>query len=165
MIGILSLMIITVVIPQIFGLKAYGVMANSMEPKYPMGSLIYVKSVSADKLHIGDDITFKQDNSLLISTRRIVDISDNGEYFTTMNISNNTKDNKQIYYMNIIGTPKIAIPFLGYVVQYFNTNYGRLLGIGIIVLLMALSLFPKKKFKKHIKGNAKIIKGDFASEI
>ncbi len=166
MIVILLLIVVMVAIPQLFGMKAYKILEESMEPKYSKGSLIYVKSISPRELHIGDDITFIKDNSLTVVTHRIVDISKDKQYFTTKGIADKLNDEGPVYCMNIIGVPKIAIPYLGYIMNYFETNYGRVFGIGIIVLLVSFALFPVKSGKKSkSKHKTKIIKGNFASEV
>lgn len=39
---------------RLVGLKPYAVLSGSMEPEYPVGSLLYVKNVDINKLKVGD---------------------------------------------------------------------------------------------------------------
>lgn len=39
------------------GLTPYSVLSGSMEPKYPVGSLIYVKKTNPHNIKVGDTIT------------------------------------------------------------------------------------------------------------
>ena len=43
---------------RVVGIRTYAVVSGSMEPTYPTGSLLYVKSVDAEDLKVGDAITF-----------------------------------------------------------------------------------------------------------
>ena len=55
------------------GIKPYAVLSGSMEPEYPVSSLIYVKNVDTNKLKVGDDITFMLDEDTL-ATHRIIEV-------------------------------------------------------------------------------------------
>ena len=43
---------------RIVGLRVFNVVSGSMEPKYSIGDLIYVKNVDPDSIKVGDTITF-----------------------------------------------------------------------------------------------------------
>ena len=43
---------------RVFGIQVYSVISGSMEPEYPVGSLIYVKKVDPDEIKVRDVITY-----------------------------------------------------------------------------------------------------------
>lgn len=57
-IGISLILTALFTIPSLFGYMPYVVLSGSMEPVYPVGSLIYVAPVDANSLEPGDAITF-----------------------------------------------------------------------------------------------------------
>ena len=58
---------------RVVGIRTYAVVSGSMEPTYPTGSLLYVKSVDAEDLKVGDAITFYADEDT-VATHRITEI-------------------------------------------------------------------------------------------
>ena len=58
---------------RIFGLDIYGVLTGSMEPTYPVGSLIYVKKVDPEELRVRDVITYSLTPNTVV-THRIVEL-------------------------------------------------------------------------------------------
>lgn len=58
---------------RLVGIKTYAVVSGSMEPVYPTGSLLYVKSVDTAELAVGDSITFML-NEDTVATHRIVEV-------------------------------------------------------------------------------------------
>ena len=67
------LLAIALVGARLFGFKVFTVLSGSMEPKYPVGSLIYVKKVDYTTLKSGDVITFMLDENT-VATHRIVEV-------------------------------------------------------------------------------------------
>ena len=58
---------------RLFGFQIYTVLSGSMEPKYPVGSLVYVRKIEPEKLEVGDDISFLVSDKTVV-THRIVEI-------------------------------------------------------------------------------------------
>ena len=54
------------------GLQVYTILSGSMEPTYPVGSLIYVKKIDPADLQIGDPATFVLNEDLVVATHRVV---------------------------------------------------------------------------------------------
>ena len=63
---------------RLFGLQVFTILSGSMEPKYPVGSLIYVKSVDPSQVKEGDVITFLLSDTVT-ATHRVVGIVDQGD--------------------------------------------------------------------------------------
>ena len=51
-------LVLLLVAPRVFGVHVFTVLSGSMEPAYPVGSMIYVKSVDPFQLKAGDVISF-----------------------------------------------------------------------------------------------------------
>ena len=101
---------------RLVGIKTYAVISGSMEPTYPTGSLLYVKSVNAQELRVGDAITFMLDEDT-VATHRIIEIIPDDEdssilRFRTQGDANDTPDGTPVHYKNIIGKPVFAVPYL-----------------------------------------------------
>lgn len=140
---------------RLVGLKPYAVLSGSMEPEYPVGSLLYVKNVDTNKLKVGDDITFMLDEDTL-ATHRIVEVVPDGEgssvvRFRTQGIANEYADGGLVHSKNVVGKPVFDIPYLGYVSSYIQNPPGLYIAIAGGVIILALAFLPdlfKDKPKK-----------------
>lgn len=124
------------------GLQVYSVLSGSMEPAYPVGSLIYVKDVDTARLGVGDVITFRLDENT-VATHRITEVV-SGETdtprFRTKGDANEVEDGALVREQDVIGTPVFTIPWLGYAASFLQHPPGRYLAIsaGGVLLLMVL---------------------------
>lgn len=141
------------------GFKVYTVLSGSMEPKYHVGSLIYVRAVDYKTLQVGDDITYMLDEDTVV-THRIIEVlvdeedPDTIRYFT-QGIANDVPDAVSVHYKNIIGKPIFSVPYLGYVSNYIQNPPGMYVAIAAGAILILLVFLPdlfaddKKKEKKQ----------------
>lgn len=151
-----------------FGLQVYTVMSGSMEPDYPVGSLIYVKDTDYTELRTGDVITFLLDEDT-VATHRIVDvIPDEGDpdviRYCTKGDANNVQDSMLVNCKNILGVSVLTIPKLGYVADWIQHPPGNYAGVFIGVVLTLMVFLPdifesgeempedKKTVRKKKKG-------------
>jgi signal peptidase len=130
----------------VFGLRAFIVLTPSMTPTFDAGSLIIIKEVNADKLQIGDIITYtpkKGDDVLL--THRIVKMSEETKNrtsnenlsFITRGDANNTDDPNPVDPNSILGKTIFHMNGLG----TFIVNLRTPLGIAAMVGIIAVGLF------------------------
>ena len=145
---------------RIVGIKTYAVVSGSMEPVYPTGSLLYVKSADAKDLKVGDAITFMLDEDT-VATHRVMEVVPDQEdpsviRFRTKGDANEAEDGGLVHYKNVIGTPVFTIPYLGYVTSYIQHPPGTYIAIagGAILLLLVFlpDLLFSDKQKKQKKG-------------
>lgn len=144
---------------RLIGIKTYAVISGSMEPEYPVGSLLYVKQVDPDDLKVGDAITFLL-NEDTAATHRIVEIIYDEDdpsviRFRTKGDANDTVDGDLVHSKNVIGKPIFSIPLLGYVAFFIQNPPGSYIAIGAAAILAVLAFLPdlikdepKKKSKK-----------------
>ena len=143
MVVLLAVMLVGV---RLFGLQIYSVLSGSMEPEYPVGSLIYVKVVDYKELKVGDPITYLLDEDTVV-THRIVEVLVDEEdpstirYFTQGD-ANGIPDAKSVHYKNIIGTPVFMIPYMGYVSNYIQNPPGMYIAISAGAILLLLVFLP-----------------------
>ena len=127
---------------RIVGLQPYVVLSGSMDPTYPVGSLIYVKSTDYKQLKVGDPITFLVSEDT-VATHRIIEVLPDKDdpntirYFTKGD-ANDEPDGSSVHYKNIIGKPIFSIPYLGYVSNNIQTPPGKYVAISGCALLMLL---------------------------
>lgn len=166
LVALVVLLAIALVGVRLVGIKTYAVVSGSMEPTYPTGSLLYVKSIDIKELKVGDAITFMADEDT-VATHRIIEIIPDEEdssvlRFRTQGDANETADGTPVHYKNIIGKPVFAIPYLGYFAHFVQNPPGLYLAIGFAVVLVLLVFLPdmlgddegKNKKKKSAKSFA-----------
>lgn len=147
------------------GFKPYAVLSGSMEPEYPVGSLLFVKKVDTLSLKVGDDITFLLDEDTL-ATHRIIEVIPDGEdssvvRFRTKGIANEYADGGLVHSENVIGKPVFCIPYIGYFSSYIQNPPGIYIAVtgGIIILLLVFlpDLFKyKSKKRKATEEKARV---------
>jgi len=131
---------------RLFGLQVYSVLSGSMEPEYPVGSLIYVRKVDYRELKVGDPITYLLDENTVV-THRIIEVLTDEEdpatvRFFTQGDANDSPDAKSVHYRNIIGKPVFKIPYMGYVSNYIQNPPGMYIAISAGAVLLMLVFLP-----------------------
>ena len=130
---------------RLVGLHPYAVLSGSMQPTYPTGSLLYVRSVDAT-LQKGDAITFLLDENTVV-THRIVDVLPDPEdatvvRFRTQGDANDAPDGAPVHARNVLGQPAFAIPYMGYVATALQSPPGSYMAIGVVAGLVVFLVLP-----------------------
>lgn len=134
---------------RLFGVQVYSVISGSMEPEYPVGSLIYVKDINPSEIEVNDVITYVLPSETP-STHRVVRIDEENQLFYTKGDANETEDGAPVHFKNLIGTPVFKIPYLGYVAYYIQHPPGMYIAIAAGAVLLILVFLPDL-FKKDKK--------------
>ena len=128
------------------GLATFVVTGGSMEPTIHKGSLVIDEPVSADKLRLGDIITF--DHYDQTTTHRIVGVegSANGAMFSTKGDANTVTDPEPLSFPGRVGLVKLAVPGVGYAVAWMQYIWrlGATLVAAVIFFACAAMVFLKK---------------------
>ena len=143
---LLVIVVILLVGVRLFGIQPYTVLSGSMEPKYPVGSLIYVKAVDPLTLKEKDPVTFML-NPTTVATHRIVEVIPDEEdptvvRFRTKGDNNDDVDANLVHSNNVIGKPIFCVPYLGYVANYVQHPPGKYVALGICMVLLASVILP-----------------------
>lgn len=145
------ILVILFTVPNLFNIKPYVVTSGSMEPKYKVGSMIYVMRVDPSKIEVGDTITFYMKGSKIVATHEVYEIDRVNQMFRTQGINNFDEDGKIMHdvtpvdYGNVIGKPILCIPYLGYVNNYITRAPGLYIVIGITIFVVFISFLLEKK--------------------
>ena len=122
------------------GLEVYTVLSGSMEPEYPVGSLIFVKAADPEAIREGDVITFRLSETLT-ATHRVIGVErgeDGALNFQTKGDANAAADARPVHEKNVVGRPVFKIPHLGYFASAVQNPPIRfaLLTVAALILLL-----------------------------
>lgn len=149
LVAVVAVLLVLFFIPQCMGYQPYNIETASMTPKYPVGSMIYVKSTPLEDLNVGDVITYRTSSEGgWIVTHRLSQIDRETGTLVTKGDANNTEDGS-ISYTSVIGkATNFSIPWLGYIATQYQNGYGKVITIAGIVFLLALSFLLERYVKK-----------------
>ena len=133
---------------RVMGYQCFTVISGSMEPKYSVGDLIYVKKVDANTIKVGDDITFILNEDLVVATHRVVRIDAENQRLYTKGLANEIEDSDPVHFNNVIGVPQFSIPKLGYVSDFVQNPPGMYITIGVGIILILAVFLPDMIGKK-----------------
>jgi signal peptidase len=141
------------------GMATFVVTGGSMEPTIHKGSLVIDQPVSADKLRLGDIITF--DHYDQTTTHRIVGVEGSaaGTMFSTKGDANQVTDPEPLTFPGHVGLVKLAVPGLGYAVAWMQYIWrmGATLVAALIFFACAAMVFLRKDTKTKARP-AKVAK-------
>ena len=143
--------------------NAYVVLSGSMLPEIAVKDIVVTKKVTAERLEVGDVITFIAPDSKyggISITHRIIDKRYDealGTYaYKTKGDNNNIADSALVPDSNVLGRVILKLPKLGYI-QDLLASKGGLIFVVLIPSLVILS-FDIMKILKKIGQSAKVIK-------
>lgn len=125
---------------RVFGYTPYTVISGSMEPKYPVGSIVYVEQTDSEDIDIGDTITFILNEELTTITHRVVEDDTENLLFTTKGDANNVNDASPVHYKNVLGVVRYSLPLLGYISVFIASKKGIALIVMIVSIMLISSL-------------------------
>ncbi|ALS01205.1 hypothetical protein ATZ33_07435 [Enterococcus silesiacus] len=130
-----------------FGYQLRVVMSDSMSPKIPKNSLIFIKETN-EEVAVGDVVTFETAGENV--THRVVDIAENGQdaVYKTKGDTNEFPDQGQRRKEAIVGKVVFSIPYLGSFFLLIGTTRGLTAFLLSVFLLILLSYFFTLLMKK-----------------
>lgn len=130
-------------VPGIGGITPMIVLTDSMYPKIQSGDLIFCHTEDAEKIRVGDVISFFDpagDGSSVV-THRVVKITEdeNGNpVWRTKGDANNSEDQAVVPAKNLVGVYRYRIAGLGNVVMFMQTTQGLIICVICPVVLLAV---------------------------
>ena len=126
---------------RLVGLSPYTVLSGSMEPTYPVGSVIYVASVDTSELKVDDPIIYTIPGGTVVTHRIKEVINPNSPElaFRTKGDANAIADGAPIPARDVIGKPLFAIPYIGYVSKAIQEPVGLVSVIAVCAAVFILS--------------------------
>ena len=155
--GVALILAVLLVGVRIFGLMPYTVLSGSMEPNYPVGSIVYVQKVDPADLKERDVITYTIGKTVV--THRIIEVvkseTDPTDIrFRTKGDNNDDADGEPVLASNVIGKVAFSLPLLGYVAFVIQTPPWSYMVILICVMILLLAFLPDVLEKLLAEGQA-----------
>jgi signal peptidase len=129
LLGVAALLVfVAVILPTLFGWKAYTVTSGSMAPAFDSGAVVVVAPVLEEDLWRRDIVTFRDPDGY--TTHRIVGVKvtsiagERTRIFTTKGDANEDADPKPLDPRNVVGKAKFAVPHLGYFIELIKSPLG-----------------------------------------
>ena len=163
-VGVVVMCAVALVGMRLAGFRTFTVMSGSMEPDLPVGAMIYVQPVDYRELEVGDVISFVANDDKTVVTHRIVEIEVDEKdatvrRFKTKGDANTEADSGLVHYKNVLGTPIITIPLIGYFVHNIQQPPGIYIALVVGTLLLAWTFLPgtleerRKTARKSVVSN------------
>lgn len=136
-----------------FGIEPYGILSNSMEPDYPVGSIVYVKKVSPQDIQINDVITFQLGTANEnVATHRVIMIDLDQQEFYTKGDNNKDMDAFPVVYSRLIGKVILCIPMLGHFYMALVSIYGMTCCVFMFLMMIILWMLVYK-WKSELRNH------------
>jgi signal peptidase len=138
----------------------FVIQGRSMEPGIPFGSLIMDGPVARGMFKVGDVVTIRADNGVIISHRVTRTVVLRGErYYEIKGDANRTPDPVLVPARDVIGRVALHVPYLGYLVAMLGTSSGlisllAMLAAGLVLIVLAEQLEAELSERKGTAGAA-----------
>lgn len=135
-------------VPQLVGAEySYVVLSASMEPTLNPGDVVLVDAVEASAVETGDVINYRQGSDSRTTTHRVIEVleRDGEPTFRTQGDNNEDPDQGVVEPGELrgrvmtVGGAYLAIPLVGYLVQFASTQTGFALLFVIPLVLLVLN--------------------------
>ncbi len=135
-------LLLLVVGPRVLPYRVDVVASGSMEPTIAKGSIVVLRPITADKVKVGDIITFYPPDHHDLVTHRVVDIKDgaDGPVFVTQGDANPLPDPWQLPVTGSGWHLVAHYPYIGYLMSVGGISFGPLSLVDVPILALALSL-------------------------
>lgn len=151
LVPVVGLVLVTANSSLLFGVRSYVVQTGSMEPKIPVGSLIF--SLPQKTYELGDIVLFNDKESRTVAHRVSQVLIKNGRIaYQTKGDANNSPDTVLQSEGFILGREFFLIPSIGKLGAIIKTVPGFILILGLPSLLFII--FELKNIKNEIEAQA-----------
>lgn len=158
LLAVFAIIAIGLVALKIFGFSVYSVKTASMEPAYPVNSIVFVQKTEPASIQVGDTITYALNEDGDTVTHRVIAVDQQKHTFTTKGDNNNVQDANPVSWDNTIGKVVFSLPTGGQVFQFISAEENRPMMIAIIVCLLGVTVVwevidqvRKRKKRKNIQ--------------
>lgn len=123
--AVLLLAAAALLLPRLFGFTPYTVLSGSMEPAYPVGSVVFVQKAQPQSIRPGDVIMYRLSGGMPV-THRVVALDGDANAFITKGDANGSEDPSPIPFDALTGKARLCLPLLGYAAVFVQTLPGML---------------------------------------
>lgn len=140
-------LVLTILIAYAIGFRPIIIAGGSMQPTMDFFDIIIIYKPSQDKIHNHDIITYQFSSDSAYCTHRIIEVTEDGKYFTQGDNPNNSPDNIEITYDQVVGKTYYILRATGQLYKYLNNTSNLIaviLSLGFVYLYTAM--FKKTEF-------------------
>lgn len=139
--GIALAAAVVVLVPKALGWDGMIVLTGSMEPTLQAGGVAFVDPVPAERIRVGDVVTFTRASSGQQLTHRVVDVvvKDDGPHLRTKGDANAAEDSWTVGPGQVVGKVRYALPSFGGATGMLVTHrpvLGALMALAAVVLVV-----------------------------
>lgn len=151
LLAILTLSLVTLLLPHFFGWEPIIVEDVKMSPAYEENSLVFVKKQELDQVYVGEPISYYVDQGETIKTRWVIAVEPSTQTIYTKSNTPQTEEDHVVSGGQIVGQPIFQIPYIGILLSstIFEVSNYLVLVIASSVMLItswnALDTFLKKR--------------------
>jgi signal peptidase len=119
------------------GHELFIVVGGSMEPSIPLGSLVVTTPTDATTVAVGDAVTIRADNGVVITHRvnRVVDLPE-GRFFELKGDANLTADSALVPARAVVGAARQYVPYAGYAQEFLSHLAGMVAALAVLAVLL-----------------------------
>lgn len=138
------------VVPKALGWDGMVVLSGSMEPTLRTGGVAFVDPVPAERIRVGDVVTFTRSGSRQQITHRVVDVVNeaDGPHFRTQGDANGVRDGWIVGPGQVVGKVRYALPHLGGVAALLVTHRS-VFGAGMAVAAVVLVVDDVRRWRRR----------------
>jgi signal peptidase I len=140
--GIAAVVAISVLVPRVAGATPYAVLTGSMRPSMPVGTMVVVRPLGAERIRIGDVITYQLASGRPeVVTHRVVALGVDGagrRIFRTQGDANEVADPGWVRAVQVKGVRWYDVPYLG---RYTNLLDGTTRQVALVLSAGSLLLY------------------------
>jgi len=151
-------------VPSFFGYKPFIVLSGSMEPEISAGDLILTKNVDPKKIKVGDIISFRADETTVVSHRVIEVSTEEGLTFQTKGDANIGDDAGIVLPEDLEGLYLFRIGGFGSIAMFLQTPVGLLVFVIIPFCLFILyDIVSRNRRNKKEKSREAVLEAELKS--
>lgn len=141
--------IVFFLLPSIMRLTPTVVMSGSMEPEISVGSVTYIaENIPPEDISEQDVISYRMGERVSV-LHRVVTVDRECRTFCTKGDANQSADPGLVEYSQYEGKAVISIPYLGYVIRFFQSGMNRVWIIAGTVLLIAADRYRRSAERRR----------------
>ncbi len=138
------------------GRQLFIITGGSMQPSIPTGSLVVATPTDAMTIAVGDVVTIRADNGLVLTHRvsRVVDAPE-GRFFEMKGDANQSSDRDLVPARAIVGAVDQYVPYAGYAQNLLSKVAGMVAALSVLgALFVAYMLLGMLEPPRAIPGAA-----------